>query len=88
MPDHQTDKSNVRAFPAQMTTDRKPPKHLMRPCDYGLLGAIHDLETQLGTVEAYNRLCDAAAAMKAQIDAGRAKAQNPLFATSIRGAQP
>lgn len=62
--------------------DVEPPKRLMRPCDWGLLGAINGLETQLGTIEAYNRLAEAAHALKAKIDAGDAKAQNPMFATS------
>jgi hypothetical protein len=82
------DKSDVRAFPAQLTTDREPPKRILRPCDYGLMGSMRDLETQLGTVEAYNRLCDAAASLKAKIDRGDAKAQNILFTTSIKGAMP
>lgn len=59
-----------------------PPKRLMRPCDWGLKAAINNLETQLGSIEAYNRLAEAAHALKAKIDAGQAKAQNPMFATS------
>jgi hypothetical protein len=62
-----------------------PPKRIMRPCDYGLLLAVDHLETQLGTIEAYNRLCRAAAALQAQIEAGKAKPQNPLFAVHPRG---
>ena len=58
------------------------PPRIVRPCDYGLMGAIYGLETQLGTIEAYNRLAEAAHALKAKIDAGEAKAQNPMFATS------
>lgn len=58
------------------------PKPIMRPCDWGLLGAIYGLETQLGTIEAYNRLADAAHALRAKIDAGQAVAQNPMFAVS------
>lgn len=72
------DKSNIRPFPAQLTTDREPPKHLMRPCDYGLVLAISELEAQLGSVEAYNRLCDAAFCLKAKIDAGHACLQSPV----------
>ncbi len=60
----------------------EPPKRLMRPCDWGLLGAINGLETQLGTIEAYNRLAEAAHALKAKIDAGHAEPQNPMYATS------
>lgn len=62
--------------------DAPMPERIMRPCDYGLLNAIHGLETQLGTIEAYNRLADASHALKAQIDAGNAKPQNPMYATS------
>ncbi|MEI7297332.1 hypothetical protein WCQ02_34845 [Paraburkholderia tropica] len=35
----------------------------------------------MGTVEAYNRLCDWAQSLKAKIDAGKAEQQNRLFAT-------
>jgi hypothetical protein len=62
-----------------------PPKRIMRPCDYGLLLAVDALETQLGTIEAYNRMCEAAAALRAAIDAGQAKPQNPMFAVHPRG---
>lgn len=44
------------------------------------------MEQQIGTIEAYNRLAIAAAALKAKIDAGQAEAQNPIFAKSITGA--
>jgi len=64
------------------------PKRIVRPCDYGLLAAVNSLETQLGTIEAYNRLVEAAASMKARIDAGKTKAQNPIYAVSVRGEQP
>ncbi|MCY0914040.1 hypothetical protein [Massilia antarctica] len=62
------DNSNVRLFPVQLTTDRVPPQHLMRASDYGLLHALFNLEEELGLVEAYNRLCDAAYALKVKID--------------------
>lgn len=57
----------------------------MRPCDYGLLAVMRELETQLGTVEAYNRLVEAAHTMRVAIDGGRVVAQNPMYAVSIRG---
>ena len=38
------------------------------------------MENQVGTVESYNRLCDAAAAMKARIDNGQGKAAIKQFA--------
>lgn len=69
------------------TTGRceKLPKRIKRPADYGLQHACINLETQYGTIEAYNRLVEAAKRMKAQIDAGKAKPQNPLFAISVSG---
>ena len=61
------------------------PMPIKRPCDYGLDRAISDLETQLGSIEAYNRLCAAADRLRAKIDAGHAKPQNPLYAVSPKG---
>ena len=75
--------AEVTKFPAPLTTDRQPPRPIMRPCDAGLSLAIMQLEDQLGTVEAYNRLCNAAQAMREQIDAGNAKAQNPIYALAL-----
>lgn len=78
-----TEQDNVRAWPKPAgRADAPLPKPIVRPCDYGLLSAIHGLETQLGTIEAYNRLARAAASLKAKIDAGNAVAQHPLFAVS------
>lgn len=74
---------NVHAWPKPAGRPDQPlPAPIMRPCDWGLIGAIDALETQLGTIEAYNRLAVAAARLKAQIDAGNAKAQNPMYAKS------
>jgi hypothetical protein len=78
--------TNITAWPNPTGRPQDPPKPIIRPCDYGLLTAIHALETQLGTIEAYNRLVTAAERLRAQIDAGKAKPQNPLFAVSVRGA--
>lgn len=58
------------------------PKSIKRPCDYGLDGAIGNLVIQLGTIEAYNRLAAAAQRMRADIDAGKVKEQNPIYRTS------
>lgn len=66
--------SDVRALPVQAQPTAELPKRIMRPCDHGLIGAIWSMETQVGTVEAYNRLCEAAAALRAKIDKGDAKA--------------
>ena len=76
---------NVKAWPKPTGVPVEPPKPIVRPCDYGLMGAINDAETQLGTIEAYNRLCAHAARLKARIDRGDVKAQNPLFAKNPRG---
>jgi hypothetical protein len=61
------------------------PKPITRPCDWGLLNAVQALETQLGTIEAYNRLVRAAEELRAQIERGEAKAQNPIYARRPRG---
>jgi hypothetical protein len=50
--------------------------------------AVRGLETQVGTVEAYNRLCDAAQALKNKVDRGEAQAQSPLFATDPKWIYP
>lgn len=78
--------SNVKAWPntaGRPEVDR--PRSIVRPCDYGLALAIMNLEAQLGTIEAYNRLARAAQALLDQIEAGNAKPQNPLFAVSVKG---
>jgi len=72
--------SNVEQLPVKATADRPAPKRIMRPCEWGLLGTVRDLETQMGTVEAYNRLCDAAQQLKAKIDAGNAEQQHKMWA--------
>lgn len=82
------DQPDVRQFPSMLTTDRPAPKRIVRPCEYGLYGAVRDLEIQLGTVEAYNRLCDAASRLKAQIDAGEALAQHSMWATDPKFIYP
>ena len=80
--------SNVEQLPVKATSDRSAPKRIMRPCEYGLWGAVKDMETQMGTVEAYNRLCDWAQSLKAKIDAGEAVQQNRLFATDPKWIYP
>lgn len=62
------------------------PAQIKRPCDYGLKMAMDALETQLGTIEAFNRLCAACEKMRAQIDEGNAKEQHPFFRTDIGNA--
>lgn len=73
--------SDIRA----LKTDSKPtealPKRIARPCDYGLMAAVRDCETQVGTVEAFNKLCQHAAALKAKIDDGKAVAPHERWLT-------
>lgn len=61
------------------------PPRLMRPCDYGLKLAVSNLEVQLGTIEAYNRIVEAAADMREKIESGKAVAANPIYATEPKG---
>jgi hypothetical protein len=74
-------KGEVHQLPVAGTSHREPPKRIVRPCEYGLMNAVHSMETQMGTVDAYNKLCDAAAHLKAKIDAGDARASHPMWAT-------
>lgn len=76
---------NVKAWPKPTGVPSDLPKRIVRPCDYGLYSAVIALETQLGTIEAYNRIVEAATAMRAKIDAGNAKPQNPIFAVNVKG---
>lgn len=77
--------SNVKAWPKPTGVPKPLPTRIRRPCDAGLALAVTGLETQLGTIEAYNRIVEAAAVLKKRIDLGDAKPQNPLFAVSIFG---
>lgn len=61
------------------------PKKIMRPCDYGLLTAVTNLETQLGTIEAYNRLVTSAEELQKKITNGKAVAPNPIYAKDPKG---
>lgn len=80
--------TNVRKLPATQTSRRTPPKRIKRPCDYGLQAAIRDCEMQVGSVETYNKLCDAAAAMKQKIDAGKGQQALAFFATDPQHIYP
>lgn len=71
---------DIHQLQVDQATTRQPPRRIKRPCDYGLEAAIASMENQVGTVESYNRLCDAAAAMKARIDNGQGKAAIKQFA--------
>ncbi|CAN7639852.1 hypothetical protein [Paraburkholderia terricola] len=80
--------SNVEQLPVKGTSDRPAPRRIIRPCEWGLVSTVRDMETQMGTVEAYNRLCDAAQQLKVKIDRGDAQAQNRLFATDPKWIYP
>ena len=73
--------SNVKALPVQAQPTGALPRRIMRPCDYGLLSAVRACEIQVGTVEAFNRLCEAAAGLKRKIDAGDATAPHDRWLT-------
>lgn len=77
--------TEVVPWPKPAGTMVDAPRRLVRPCDYGLLLAVQHLETQLGTIEAYNRLVQAANVLRKKVERGEAKAQNPIYAKSVRG---
>lgn len=63
------------------TSHRPVPKKIYTPSEYGLLAAVMTMETHLGTVQAYNALCDSAQRLRAVIEAGQAKQGAAMFAT-------
>lgn len=73
--------SEVVQLKTASDTARPAPKRIIRPCEYCLFNAVRVLETQMGTVEAYNRLCDAAQALKAKIDACDGTQAHAMWAT-------
>lgn len=77
--------SNVKPWPKPTGKMAQKPRRIVRPCDSSLLLAVYALEGQLGTIEAYNRLVAAANVLRAKVERGEAQAQNPIFATSVRG---
>ena len=81
-----TNEREVVAWPLATGQAKPLPKPIMRPCDWGLISTTTALETQLGTIEAYNRLVAAAAKLKGKIERGEAKPQNPIYAVSVKGA--
>lgn len=78
-------KNEVIAWPKATGTAQETPKPIKRPCDHGLDLAFMNLETQLGTIEAYNRLVAKAQLVKRLIDTGDVRAQNPCYAVKPRG---
>jgi hypothetical protein len=77
---------NIKAWPKPTGVPLEPPARIHRPCDAGLHLTVMELESQLGTIEAYNRLVEAAHRLMFKIKMGEAKAQNPIFAKSPTGA--
>lgn len=73
--------SKIRQLPVKAETSREAPKRIIRPCEWQLVGTVQALETQMGSVEAYNRLCEAAQRLKAKIDAGEGHQQAAIWAT-------
>lgn len=61
------------------------PKPILRPCDHGLYLCGKNLESQLGTIEAYNRLVAKAQELKAKIDAGKSEAPLEMYWNNPRG---
>lgn len=80
--------SDIRQLPVPNETSRPAPKRVVRPCEWQLFSAVQALETQMGSVEAYNRLCDAALNLKAKIDAGNGHPQHPMWATDPKMIYP
>lgn len=80
--------ADIQQLKVKVETSRPVPRRIVRPCEYGLIGSMRDLETQLGTVEAYNRLCDAAAQLKRKIDAGEGTQANSMWATDPKWIYP
>lgn len=78
----------VKAWPKPTGRPLDLPGRINRPCDYDLELTTFNLESQLGTIEAYNRIVAMAERLHEKIKNGKAKPQNPLFAASIRGDTP
>ena len=73
--------AEIHQLETKQSTIRHVPAKINRPCDYGLELAISSMETQVGTVEAYNKLCDAAEKLKEKIDGGKSKIAMIQFST-------
>ncbi|GAC1439043.1 MAG: hypothetical protein NVS1B11_36690 [Terriglobales bacterium] len=54
-----------------LTVAAEVPQKALRHCDYSLIVTVRALESQLGTIEAYNRLIEAAVKLRVAIDNGR-----------------
>lgn len=74
--------SKVTRLNPDFSASRPTPNPIVRPCDHSLALAVVNLETQLGTVEAYNRLCRAAEHLKQKVDSGHAKPGLEMYAVN------
>ncbi len=61
------------------------PAIIKRPCDFSLESAVTSLETQLGTIEAYNRIVASAAGLKEKIDSHKGRPASHCYAISKEG---
>lgn len=77
--------TNIEAWPKPTGKPKKIPERIKRPADWGFESAWMQLETQLGTIEAYNRMVEMCERVKLKIDRGGAVAQNPIYAKSPKG---
>lgn len=77
--------ADIKPWPLSGPMTQQRPMPIVRPCDYGLEIAVMALETQVGTIEAYNRIVDKCRVLREQIERGHIKAQNQLYAKSIKG---
>lgn len=59
---------------------KEAPKPIKRPCDYGLEIAVIHLETEVGKIEAYNRMVKAALVLLEKIHANKSEGPNPMYA--------
>jgi len=75
---------NITQFPKQPRADDLP-RPIVRPCDASLALTWMHLETQLGTVEGYNRLVELAAKIRVRIYQGDITAQSPIYVKNIEG---
>lgn len=80
--------SDIRQLPVNGSASRPAPKKIIRPCEWGMHNAVRDMETQMGSVEAYNRLCEWASHLKTKIDAGNGVQAHAMWATDPKFIYP
>jgi len=72
----------VVAWPVKGGRLADAPVKITLACDHGLWVAVQGLQVQLGSIEAYNRLVEVAALLRAKIERGEGKLQNPKYAAA------